>query len=355
MSRSFRLGAGVLICCAALGEAVAADGGKKAATPSGHRYLLDPREARTEEQRFLHMAVKHAGQMPQSVERAVPRLRRIEQDLPVALLLARESNRGVDEIAAMRERGSSWNDVFTKAGVRHDVLYRGIDRSPGQLLGSVWNQWPVSSLMSDDDICRLALVQLAHGMTGQSAWDLARKRSIADVYIIVTSGGWEREPRRSPRDEDDPYDRHDRRSDHSGGPYDDRGGYSGPCDQDIPKGHLPPPGKCRVWQDDLPPGHQPPPTDCSSAYREARRTGGRVIHGECGGEGHGRGDHDRGDRDRGDRDQDRDRDHDRDQAGDEIVICHIPPGNPSARHTITIGAPAWHAHRGHGDTYGPCR
>ena len=31
---------------------------------------------------------------------------------------------------------------------------------------------------------------------------------------------------------------------------------------DIPNGHLPPPGSCRVWFPDRPPGHQPPPTSC---------------------------------------------------------------------------------------------
>jgi hypothetical protein len=31
----------------------------------------------------------------------------------------------------------------------------------------------------------------------------------------------------------------------------------------------------------------------------------------------------------------------------EITICHIPPGNYNARHTITIGVSAWPAHQGH--------
>jgi hypothetical protein len=30
----------------------------------------------------------------------------------------------------------------------------------------------------------------------------------------------------------------------------------------IPPGHMPPPGKCRIWYPDLPPGQQPPPGDC---------------------------------------------------------------------------------------------
>lgn len=38
---------------------------------------------------------------------------------------------------------------------------------------------------------------------------------------------------------------------------------------DIPKGHLPPPGECKVWFPGKPPGHQPPPQSCSSAMRNA--------------------------------------------------------------------------------------
>ena len=32
---------------------------------------------------------------------------------------------------------------------------------------------------------------------------------------------------------------------------------------DIPKGHMPPPGKCRIWHPDRPPGQQPPPGECA--------------------------------------------------------------------------------------------
>lgn len=43
-----------------------------------------------------------------------------------------------------------------------------------------------------------------------------------------------------------------------------------------------------------------------------------------------------------------------------VVICHVPPGNPAAKHTIIVGEPARKAHiigggRGHGTDYdGPC-
>ena len=31
----------------------------------------------------------------------------------------------------------------------------------------------------------------------------------------------------------------------------------------IPKGHYPPPGKCRIWYPERPPGQQPPPGECA--------------------------------------------------------------------------------------------
>lgn len=43
------------------------------------------------------------------------------------------------------------------------------------------------------------------------------------------------------------------------------------------------------------------------------------------------------------------------EEGEEtITICHIPPGNPDARHTKEIGKPAWDAHEDHGDHKGAC-
>ena len=50
--------------------------------------------------------------------------------------------------------------------------------------------------------------------------------------------------------------------------------------QDIPRGHLPPPGQCRVWVDGTPPGQQAAPTDCRTAMEQARGTrNARVVVG----------------------------------------------------------------------------
>lgn len=39
---------------------------------------------------------------------------------------------------------------------------------------------------------------------------------------------------------------------------------------------------------------------------------------------------------------------------EKVVVCHIPPGNPAAAHTLTVGTPALGAHIAHGDTLGSC-
>ena len=51
--------------------------------------------------------------------------------------------------------------------------------------------------------------------------------------------------------------------------------------QDVPQGHLPAAGECRVWHDDRPPGQQTAPTSCGAARATAAQTGGRVIYGEA--------------------------------------------------------------------------
>ncbi|NIS29712.1 MAG: hypothetical protein GWN79_28765, partial [Actinobacteria bacterium] len=46
-----------------------------------------------------------------------------------------------------------------------------------------------------------------------------------------------------------------------------------------------------------------------------------------------------------------DGDGDGDDSG-AVCLCHIPPGNPDAAHTICVGPKAVAAHLAHGDTEG---
>lgn len=41
-----------------------------------------------------------------------------------------------------------------------------------------------------------------------------------------------------------------------------------PVRVDIPEGHMPPPGECRIWFPEMPPGQQPPPGDCYELERQ---------------------------------------------------------------------------------------
>lgn len=46
---------------------------------------------------------------------------------------------------------------------------------------------------------------------------------------------------------------------------------------DIPHGHLPPPGACRIWMPNEPPGQQPPPGSCGTLAREVP-LGGWLVY-----------------------------------------------------------------------------
>lgn len=46
----------------------------------------------------------------------------------------------------------------------------------------------------------------------------------------------------------------------------------------VPRGHLPPPGLCRIWIDGVPPGRQPRATDCATARRN-RPANARLLYG----------------------------------------------------------------------------
>jgi cysteine-rich repeat protein len=40
--------------------------------------------------------------------------------------------------------------------------------------------------------------------------------------------------------------------------------------------------------------------------------------------------------------------------GKKVTLCHVPPGNPANRHTISVSESAVSAHLAHGDRLGTC-
>lgn len=105
--------------------------------------------------------------------------------------------------------------------------------------------------------------------------------AIAGAAFLLTATAasadpWKDESGHGHDDRRDHYDRDRDRDDRRDWRRDDR---DRRWSRAIPRGHLPPPGLCRVWFDDRPAGHQPPPTDCRRARRIANHYGGRLIWG----------------------------------------------------------------------------
>jgi hypothetical protein len=53
--------------------------------------------------------------------------------------------------------------------------------------------------------------------------------------------------------------------------HDDKHGGGNDHHANIPAGHLPPPGECRIWHPDRPAGQQPPPGDCQELRHRVPR------------------------------------------------------------------------------------
>jgi hypothetical protein len=143
-------------------------------------FLFSANSVTDDNQFYLNLAVSNYGYPRTVIEPVLPRVRYVEQDLPVILFLANVSGRPVDAIVDLRYQGLGWSVIFSRVGVPYDVLFVDLDRDPGPPYGKAWGHWkknPKRCILSDGDIVNLVNVQVGHRVSGMSVYDVARARS----------------------------------------------------------------------------------------------------------------------------------------------------------------------------------
>lgn len=177
-------------------------------------FLFSMDSVDSDKQFFLNMAVRDYGFDRRSLEPVLPRVRYVEDDLPVILFLSRESRRPVDFIVSLRSRGLRWSEIFSQVRVAPDVLFVGIDRDPGPPYGKAWGHWKKNARrvrLSDADIVGLTHLQVGHRIVGLSPYELARARGqgrrVED--LACEKHGRRRHASRSRRHDDHHDDHHD--------------------------------------------------------------------------------------------------------------------------------------------------
>jgi len=142
-------------------------------------FLFSMDRVSNDNQYFLNVAVSNYGYDRVALEPVLPRLRYVEADLPVVLFLANECGRPPEYIVDLRSRGLSWSVIFTRVGVRSDVLFAGIDRDPGPPYGNAYGYWrrnPRGVRLSDSDISGLVQVQIGARAARMRPYEMARAR-----------------------------------------------------------------------------------------------------------------------------------------------------------------------------------
>lgn len=161
---------------------------------AGFEFLFESAKVSGDQQLFLHLAVGDSGIPRQVIEPVLPRFRSVNDDLPVALFLARTSGRPLAKIVAFRSDGMSWSAIFLNVGVPVETLFVGLDRDPGPPYGKAWGYWKKhgrGARFSDREIVSLVGLQVGHRITGRPTYEIARSgaagRSL-EVYVADTHG-----------------------------------------------------------------------------------------------------------------------------------------------------------------------
>jgi hypothetical protein len=194
----------------------------RASTSGSFEFLFNSDRATSDNQYFLHLTVGSYDYPRTVIEPVVPRLRYVDDDLPVVLFLAHESGRPVDTIVDLRARGFSWSVIFGRVGVSYDVLFEGFDGDPGPPYGRAWGYWRSHhhsrrARFSDADICGLVAVQTGHRLTGVPVMDVCRARGRGEKVAFYVADRKGRHHHGGPGSDEDRGGRGDERSGHDEG------------------------------------------------------------------------------------------------------------------------------------------
>lgn len=142
-------------------------------------FLFDITHVGDDNQYFLNLTVGRYGYDRPDLDPFLPRLRSVDNDLPVVLFLAHQTGRPLGFIVDLRARGLSWSVVFTRLNVSPAVLFVGIDRDPGPPYGKAWGYWkrhPKGYQFTDNDIAGLVKIQIGARYARMSPFELAQAR-----------------------------------------------------------------------------------------------------------------------------------------------------------------------------------
>ena len=147
---------------------------------TSYDFLFSTSSVNDDNQLYLNLAISNYAYPRTVIEPVLPRVRYVEQDLPVILFLASASGRPVQSIVDLRYDGLGWSVIFSRVGVPYDVLFANIERDPGPPYGKAWGHWkknPKRCVLADSDIVGLVNVQVGHRVSGVSPYDIMKARS----------------------------------------------------------------------------------------------------------------------------------------------------------------------------------
>jgi hypothetical protein len=153
-------------------------------------YLFDPGAVRNDTQLFLNLMVTDSGVVRGTLEPVLPRIRYVESDLPVILLLSHQTGRPVGSIVDLRARGLSWAQVFNDLGLRYDPLFAGFDQDPGARYRTVWTTWrttPTRLRLTDSQVRDLAQVQFGHRLARVPVVEVTRAYALGQSPVAFVA------------------------------------------------------------------------------------------------------------------------------------------------------------------------